>query len=93
MSLFNFSNRDREIALCRGEISNLMVEIADLKRSIKGIIQDVETLEIKNLEAKKLYHRKLKKELGEDKSEEDEGEKSLNNPVILPYDGNFHSNR
>lgn len=64
---------------------NCKDEIAEIKRVIKAMQADVETLEIKALEAKRSYAKKLKQLDNKEKEET----QSINNPVILPYDGSF----
>lgn len=63
--------------------------IAELRREIKDIKDNLEKMEIKVLESRKVYQRKLKNLVGDKEDEEMEEQKSINNPVILPYNGSF----
>lgn len=66
--------------------------LADLTRQIKQIRDDLEKMEIKVLESRKVYQRKLKNLVGDDEKDEMEETKGINNPVILPYNGvNFRA--
>lgn len=68
-------------------------KIAELAREQKQMRDDIDKMEIKVLESRKVYGRKLKNLLGEEESSKEEEEmqeaKSINNPVILPYNGAF----
>ena len=59
------------------ELSDKMAEVT---RELKQIKEDIEKLEIKALESRKIYHKKLKQEFGDDAKDE----KSNSNPVLLP---------
>lgn len=63
--------------------------IAELRRDLKDIRDNLEKMEIKVLESRKVYQRKLKNLVGDEDKEEMEEQKSINNPVILPYNGSF----
>lgn len=64
--------------------------LADLTRQMKEVRNDLEKMEIKVLESRKVYQRKLKNLVGEEEeSSKEEEEKSINTGVILPYNGSF----
>lgn len=64
-------------------------EIVQLKRDMRDIRDGLEKLEIKALESRKIYGKKLKQMFGDEEKQEDDETKSINNPVILPYNGSF----
>lgn len=57
-----------------------------LSRSLDDLKDTVEKLEIKALESRKIYGKKLKQLAREEEESETQG---INNPVILPYHGAF----
>lgn len=74
--------------------SKKLIEIEDAlalhSRELKELRESLEKLEIKALESRKVYHKKLKNLLEEEESskEEEEGEaKGINNTVLLPENG------
>ena len=82
----NYAKKLIEIEQKQGEFSILLKELRN----------DLDKLEIKALESRKIYHKKLKNLLGEEESSKEEEDmqqaKSINNPVILPYNGvNFRT--
>jgi hypothetical protein len=64
-------------------------QLADLTRQMKDMRNDLEKMEIKVLESRKVYQRKLKNLVGDEEETEMEETKGINNPVILPYNGSF----
>lgn len=68
---------------------NCKEEVASLKRQIKEINETLTTLEIKALETKRAYAKKLKM-LDKDSGEET---KDLYSSVILPYDGSIKQHK
>ena len=64
-------------------------QLADLTRQMKQIRDDLEKMEIKVLESRKVYQRKLKNLVGDEEETQMEETKGINNPVILPYNGSF----
>ena len=64
-------------------------EIAALKRDMRDIRDNLEKMEIKVLESRKVYQRKLKNLVGDEEESQMEETKGINNPVILPYNGSF----
>lgn len=68
-------------------------EIAALKREMKDIRDGLEKMEIKVLESRKVYQRKLKNLVGDEEDQEMDQSKGINNPVILPYDGIAFGNK
>jgi len=56
---------------------------------LKNYKNEFEKLEIKALESRKVYGKKLKQLVDREEDQEMEETKGINNPVILPYNGSF----
>ncbi len=59
-------------------------QLADLTRQIKDMRNELEKMDIKVLESRKVYQRKLKNLVGD---EEEEQSQNINSPVLLPDNG------
>ena len=64
-------------------ISELVFDMNKLKVELKDIQEQIQKLEIKALESRKLYHKKLNELYGDSA----EKEKDIYNGVLLPEDG------
>jgi hypothetical protein len=71
------------------KLADINDQLADLTRQMKQIRDDLEKMEIKVLESRKVYQRKLKNLVGDEEETQMEESKGINNPVILPYNGSF----
>jgi len=67
-------------------LSTLHLKVLELSQEIKGLKEQVEKLEIKALESRKLYHKKLK-DLYSD--EDVKSESNIKPSILLSPDGNF----
>ena len=65
-------------------VEDLERAMEQLKLEFKFYKEELEKMDIKVLESRKVYQRKLKNLVDK---EEDTGEKDFNSPVILPYHG------
>ena len=77
--MFNLFKRNTEETIQR-KLLGLSDEIAQLSREVKQIKHDLESLEIKALESRKIYKKKLEKLTDDD----EKNDISPFNPVILP---------
>ena len=71
------------------KLADFSDQLADLTRQMKQVRDDLEKMEIKVLESRKVYQRKLKNLVGDEEETQMEETKGINNPVILPYNGSF----
>jgi hypothetical protein len=67
-------------------LNDALFEINKIKTELKDIQNTIEKLEIKALESRKLYHKKLKEIYGEEEPS-GEKEKDIYKGVFLPDDG------
>ena len=84
-----FKKKEPEEPSIQRKLIEFSDEIAALKRDMKDIRDSLEKMEIKVLESRKVYQRKLKNLVGDEETEEMSETKGINNPVILPYNGSF----
>jgi hypothetical protein len=87
ISFFKKNVNTEEKNLQQRKLLEFSDAIAELKRDMKEIKDSLEKMEIKVLESRKVYQRKLKNLVGDEQEEEMQEAKSINNPVILPYNG------
>jgi hypothetical protein len=84
--MFNFFKKDKVIDADQ-KFLDVWKAINRLENSNLDIKNSLEKLEIKALESRKLYHKKLSQLYG--KETEEEKPKDLYSSVLLPEDGNI----
>lgn len=91
MSWF-FQKKQEEGTNYSKKLIDIEDKLSELSRRLKDLEDNYEKLEIKALESRKIYSKKLKNLVGDEEKSELEEAKSINNPVILPFNGvNFRS--
>jgi hypothetical protein len=87
MSFWN--KKEVEEPTYQRKLADINDQLADLTRQMKQIRDDLEKMDIKVLESRKVYQRKLKNLIGDEEEQDMQETKGINNPVILPYNGSF----